>query len=150
MNALAWGSSGIGLPLTRVRRWCAPARRAPGEPRGTLVVGDVRPVVGLAVRVERFLGRSQLLRDVAQVEAQPVPGIGTTAHRRLDDVGGLEVRRRLGVARLPALEALVDLRLGRRATELDDRDVRPATARGGRPRALPLRGEPGIRVAGSD
>src|SRR3954452_6330303 len=112
MNALASRSSGIGLPLTRVRRWGAPARRATGEPCGTLVVGDVRPVVGLTVRVERLLRRPQLFGDVAQVEAQPVPGIGTTAHRRLDDVGRLEVRRRLGVARLPALEALVDLRLG--------------------------------------
>src|SRR3954451_8842317 len=100
MNALAAASSGIG-PL--VLHALAARRLAPGEPGGTLVVGETAPVVRGRVRGEGLLRRAQLLGHVDQVEAQSVPGVRAATHRGLDDVRGLEMGRGLGVTRLPAL-----------------------------------------------
>ena len=53
---------------------------------------------------ERLLRRPQLGRDVLQVDADPRPGGRAAAHGVDQHVGGLEVRGRLGVALLPALQ----------------------------------------------
>ena len=57
------------------------------------------------VGIERFLRRPERFRHVLQVDADARPGLEAAAHRVDEHVGRLEVRRRLGMPRLPALEA---------------------------------------------
>ena len=74
--------------------------------------------------IERFLRRPQLRRHVLQVHADARPGGEAAAHRVDQHVGRLEMRRRLGMARLPALEPGERILLALRAADLDQRMLR--------------------------
>ena len=74
---------------------------------------------------------------MGQVDPQAVPGGGTAAHRRLEEVCRLQVRGRLGMASPPPVQACGQLRLGRGPTQLDHRDRGASPARGGGARARP-------------
>ena len=77
--------------------------------RGRSTVFGYRPGASplarrIVVRVGRLLRRADRLGHVAQVDADARPGRRATAHRVDQHVVDRELRRRLGVSRLPALE----------------------------------------------
>src|SRR5262245_23118241 len=103
---------------------------APLAPLGSLLLGDVRPIVRRLVGIERFLRRANLVGHVLQVEADARPGVEASAHRIDEDVGRLEVGGCLGVSRLPPLESRQRVILFLRARDLDERlGRRPAPRR---------------------
>ena len=124
-------------------RW-RPDKRPRGLPlRPARGHAALRAGQGLLVRIQRLLSRPQLGRHVLQVDPDPGPGRGAAAHRVHQHVRRLEVRRRLGVARLPALEPGERVLLAPRAADLDQRMLRRARAvdgctRGGSPCLLPV------------
>ena len=94
------GPRGSGAAALRSRLLAR--RRAPSWPP----VGFVAPVPRVVVGVERSPGAGRcVLRHVDQVHPDAVPDRRPAAHPVDQDVGRLEVRGDLGMARLPALEA---------------------------------------------
>src|SRR5262250_3247978 len=75
----------------------------------------------VVVRIERLLLRPQRFRDVLEVDADAGPGRRAAAHRIDQNVGRLQMRRRPGMARLPALEPCERLFPLLRARDLDQR-----------------------------
>ena len=88
---------------------------------------------GIVVGVGRLLRRAQRLRDVPQVDADARPGRRAPAHRVDEHVVDGELRGRLGMPRLPALEPRERRLLARRVRDHDQRHLRA------RPLAAPLR-----------
>ena len=97
------------------------------------------------VRIERLLSRPQLVGHVLQVDADARPGREAAAHRVDEHVGRLQVRGRLRMPRLPALEprerVLLPLR-ARRSRSSGCVRASPAAStaatRGGSPGLLPV------------
>jgi hypothetical protein len=113
----------------RLRRYDQLEVAAPYELARSSVPGsriDVGPFVRRLVGIERFLRRAQRLRHVLQVDADAGPGAKASAHGVDEDVGRLQVRSRLRVARLPSFEAGERVFFFRRAADLDQRMFPPS------------------------
>ena len=104
LPALAAGQAAGRLPL-RPARGHDSVRAREGLRRRRSHEPFQSSLSGSSFGIERFLRGPQRLRHVLQVDADARPGLEAAAHRVDQHVGGLEVRRRVGVPRLPALEA---------------------------------------------
>ena len=82
----------------------------------------------LVVRIERFLSGPERVGHVLQVHADPRPRVKPAAHRIDEHVGRREVRGRVGMARLPALEPGERIFFLLRTPDLDQRMLGHATA----------------------
>src|SRR5437016_5468077 len=85
------------------------------------IARQARLIPWLEVGIRRLLGWPRRLGNVAQVDADASPGAGAAAHLIHQHVVFCEMLRRLGMARLPALEAPQRLLLRGRACNLEER-----------------------------
>src|SRR5262245_26832841 len=102
----------------------------PGLPRPVLLLRNV------LVGIERLLRRTQGLRYVLEVQADARPRAEAAAHRVHEDVRVLQMRAGVRVPRLPSLETRERVGLFTRASDLDERLRRGATARWRHARSL--------------
>ena len=121
----------VTTPLTSSRRFSGrvgSADRGCGSGLRTtfrrwLIVGS-----GLIVRIERLLNRPQLDRNMLEIDAHAGPRGRPAAHRIDEHVGGREVRGRVGMTGLPALQPGERILLALRAADLDQRMLRGTPA----------------------
>src|SRR6185503_4911006 len=99
------------------------SRRSSGRPLG---IPDAAPVVRLIVGIERLLLRPEPDRHMLQVDAHARPRAKPPAHRVDEDVGRLEMRACVRMARLPALEPGERGRFFPRAADFDERMLPPS------------------------
>ena len=67
------------------------------------------PIVRFVIWIKGFLRRTNLLGDVLEIHANARPGLKAAAHAIDENIGGLEMTRRLRMPRFPALQPLLGI-----------------------------------------